>query len=437
MKDKILDLVFDFFVASSDFNGIPLRRIPEELAIEYKVSIDLIKELVKEDKVSIQSSTNPHIIGFQHFLSDDQLEILEEAKNIKVETVEFGGISYEREDTEYPICIYPSRYYLKSKRDLSKFGNSIYTKELALGEPSLSPLFFEIEVLERYANDPRFEFKFENYSGSIYCKYDENDQPIAREEDNIFLKSFGLGFDLEDRRVVAVYRRYLKGLTAEHQVYWNGKEAKGECKMIKEYHDNTILGVWTNSYSIFSAFLGEQSCLNELSLNIFGKPLFRKIFDDKERPREFTFFFTPTLRNYNEFIHLLDKMISENLNKEFFEDKIDLFDIINLEDGIIERRTKGTLRLFEDWFLSHYNPEQQKDLKDVFKPFKKVRKLRQKPAHRINENVYDPNFFNEQKTIMSDVYYAMRAFRKMFQQHPGASNFETPKWLDEGDVINF
>jgi len=56
MKERIENIVYDFFVASSDFNGIPLRNISQKLNIEYTESIDIIKELVKDETVSIQSS---------------------------------------------------------------------------------------------------------------------------------------------------------------------------------------------------------------------------------------------------------------------------------------------------------------------------------------------------------------------------------------------
>lgn len=80
MKDQIQTKVYNFFISSSDFNGMPLRAVSEELSIEYENSIDLIKELVLEDRISIQSSTNPHIIYFQHYAVEDQIKILEKQK---------------------------------------------------------------------------------------------------------------------------------------------------------------------------------------------------------------------------------------------------------------------------------------------------------------------------------------------------------------------
>lgn len=422
---------------SSDFNGIPLRNISKELKMDYEDSIDLIKELVVEDIISIQSSTNPHIIGFKHYPVDSQIQILEEAKKTTETVHSYGVITMVSEDTEFPICLYPSKNYLQEKRDLSTFNNAFYTKQLALGEPHLKPVFFEIEVLDRYFNDPRFDFDFEDYSGQISCKYDENEKPIVREEDDIFMKTFGLGFDENGNRLAVVYLRYLKDLTDEHQVYWRSKEKSGNCKMLEEYHQNTIQGDWTFSYSIFSGFLGEQKCINDLTELVFSKPIFKKTFEKDNRPKEFTFFFTPTLKNYNDFILLLDKMISENINKDFFDGKVELFQFIKLEDGIVERQSKGTLQLFEEWLNSVFNVKGNGAVSELFKPLKKVRRERQNPAHKINENQYDKQFIEKQKEVMNEVYSVFRNLRNIFHQHPKARNFEIPDWLENGKIKTF
>jgi hypothetical protein len=437
LKNQIENIVYEFFVNSSDFNGIPLRQVSEDLKIEYEYSIDIIKTLVSDDKITIQSSTNPHIIYSRVYPIDIQLKILEDSKSWEVTVEKIGEISIFSENTEFPICLYPTTGLLKSKRDLTEFGNAVYTKELAIGQPQLKPVFFEIEVLERYANDPRFDFKFKDYSGRISCKYDENEKPFVRKEDEVFLKTFGLGFDENDKRVAVVYLRYLSDLTPEHQVYWKSREKKEDCKMLEEYHQNTIQGNWTSSYSIFSGLIGELSCLNEISEIIFSKPLFRKNFDAENRPREFTFFFTPTLKNYNDFVHLLDKMLSENINKDFFEGKIEFFDIVEIEEGLVERKPKGTIRLLEEWLTGIFKTEKENELKEIFKPFKKVRRERQNPAHKIIENEYNDKFTELQKKLVSDAYDSIKGLRFIFQQHPKAKDFEVPEWLKNGNIKTF
>ena len=207
--------------------------------------------------------------------------------------------------------------------------------------------------------------------------------------------------------------------------------------MLNEYYENTIKGNWVTSHSIFSAFIGEQKCLNDLSKHIFGVNLFNRTFENENRPKEFTFFFTPTLKNYNEFVLLLDKLISENINKDFFNGKIDLYEHIQLGDNLIERKPKGTLSLLQEWILLKYNHPKDEIIKDLFKPLKKVRSDRQSPAHKISEDTFDKKFIDRQKVLINDVYSSLRALRTIFQQHPKARGFEIPDWLDNGDIKTY
>ncbi|HIP32484.1 MAG TPA: hypothetical protein EYG86_06970, partial [Crocinitomicaceae bacterium] len=108
MKKQIENKVYDFFMNSSDFNGMPLRQVSEKLKIEYENSIDIIKTLVYDDRITIQSSTNPHIIYSRLYPIDIQLKILEDAKSWKVTVTKIGEISFASESTEFPICLYPT-----------------------------------------------------------------------------------------------------------------------------------------------------------------------------------------------------------------------------------------------------------------------------------------------------------------------------------------
>lgn len=239
----------------------------------------------------------------------------------------------------------------------------------------------------------------------------------------------------DGNRLAVVFLRYLKNLTGEHQIFWKSKEKDGSCKILKEYYENTIEGKWTFSYSIFSAFLQELKCVNELTNLIFDIPLFNEAFEKEKRPREFTFFFTPTIKNFHDFIHLLDKLISDNINKSFFKNKIQLFELKE-ENGYHVKENKGTLRLLEEWLSTQFNIEGEGSISDVIKPFKVIRKERQLPAHKINENVYDIKLIERQKEIITDAYNSMRQLRNIFNLHPKAKNYKIPNWLENGNIIN-
>ncbi|WP_233900480.1 hypothetical protein [Tenacibaculum piscium] len=436
-KEKILSQVCDFFITSNDFNGIPITTLSKNTEIEYSETIDILKELTKEGLVSNQKTINPHIIALGHFEESYQLSVLEDAKNNKTEKIQsFGNINITFDS--HLICVYPSEKHLKETRDTSSFSQKPYSKRLALGEPQLKAAFFEIEVLDNYFKDPRYSFDFEDYSGQICCDYDENQQPLLpKEEDQIFLKTFGLGVNENKERVAVVYLSYLSNLTSEHQLYWKSKEIDSGCKILKEYYTNTIEGNWTTSYSIFSAFIEEHRLINEVSNTFSTESLFNKTFENEKRPKEFTFFFMPTLENYHKFISLLDKMLSDNINRKFFDGKIELYELEELSSGQVERKNKGTLRLLEEWIRENYNHPENKLFIDIFKPIKKVRKERQSPAHKISDNHYDKKLNKKQIELLVEVYKSLKLLRMIFEQHPESNKIEIPEWLIEGNIKIF
>ena len=207
--------------------------------------------------------------------------------------------------------------------------------------------------------------------------------------------------------------------------------------MLKEYYTNTIEGNWTTSYSIFSAFIEEHRLINEISNTFSTESLFNKTFENEKRPKEFTFFFMPTLENYHKFISLLDKMLSDNINRKFFDGKIELYELEELSSGQVERKNKGTLRLLEEWIRENYNHPENQLFIDIFKPIKKVRKERQSPAHKISDNHYDKKLNKKQIELLVEVYKSLKLLRMIFEQHPESNKIEIPEWLIEGNIKIF
>ena len=436
-SQQILDRIFSFFTQSHDFNGILLTRLAGEIGIDYLDLIETVKQLVTNDEVSIQSNTNPHIVSSGHYDIDTQLKVLDDAKQNVTTILSKISDTIMISSDSHAVCLYPSPKYLVEHRDVSEFSNRPFESQLALGQAQLKALFFEIDVLDRYYRDPRFRFQFEDYSGEISYHVDENELPSVEEKDQVFLKTFGIGQDENGDRVAVVYLRYLKNLTPDHQNYWKSKECRRSAQMLKEYHENTM-GMWSTSYSVFSAFLGEQKALNDLSTAISGAPLFKKTYDGEAQPKEFTFFFIPTSKNYQDFILLLDKMLSDNLNKDFFSVQgVELFEMKDIGNNMVERKEKGTLRLFEEWLLSSYNNVEEQLLKDLFKPLKNIRKERQTPAHKITDNVYDKSYTQKQLDTVQEAYFTLKYLRIIFQRHPKTRRVEIPIWLNEGDIKAF
>lgn len=415
LMDDISNKVRIHYLRSSEFNGISFQSLREHFKIEENELKKILIELLKHNQITFTFSSifiNPYIKAFKDLSIDKQLELLES-------------------ESIHDTCIYPSTTSLEKFINVDDLRDTPYTKRLSMGEPQFEPVYFELSVLENFFNDPRFSVQNDDYSGSIYVK-SEYDEEIS-EKDKINLETFGLAYNESLERVTIVYLRYLNKLSAEQQQFWKRYEYKGTCNQNRDYLRNT-LGYWSENVSIFLAFIEELHHINEMT-QIIGKPkLFRHDFKEN-RPKEFSIFLRPTLKNYNSFILSLDKLLSENLNKEFFKGEITLDLDIEREDGKIEVRNKGTIALLEEWITKNFTTSDSDPLLKMFTTFKKVRKERQKPAHAIQEDVFDKKYFKMQDEIIINAYSAVRTLRLMLANHPKLKEYKVPTWLFEGKVI--
>jgi len=247
------------------------------------------------------------------------------------------------------------------------------------------------------------------------------------------LETFGFCHDEDMNRAVAVYVRYLADLSPEHQQMWKAKELEGDYTLHPDYYRNTIIGDWGERISVFDAFIEELQIINKMAQAMGREPLFRDDFAE-ERPREFGFLVRPTLKEFNDFVHLLDKMISENINTDFFQNEVPYEDEVVRRDGKVEVRPRGTLTILHRWIQKHYRTDDWEPINEMIETFKEVRKKRQKPAHAIDQNVFDQDYFHKQRALMIRAYEAVRTLRLLFANHPQAGEVEVHKVLQEGRI---
>jgi phenylalanyl-tRNA synthetase alpha subunit len=138
-----------------------------------------------------------------------------------------------------------------------------------------------------------------------------------------------------------------------------------------------------------------------------------------------------TSKAYYEFVHLLDKLLSENINRDFFRGDVEHEEEINRKDGKIQVVQKGTIRLLEKWIKRYFSSIESQIVDDAFTKIRKIRKARQHPAHSIMSDVYDPAYFDQQQELMREAYEFVHALRLIFSRHPHASDYDVPDWLQE------
>ncbi|MEA3222652.1 MAG: AAA family ATPase [Thermodesulfobacteriota bacterium] len=329
-------------------------------------------------------------------------------------------------------CAYPASKHLKEVLDPSKFSDRPFELCLALGEPQLSHKSFDLDVLEIYRNDPRDYYQYDDIHGYISIKDEFFQTDKMKVSDQILLESFGFSLDEDGNIYVAVFLRYLAKLSPEHQLIWTSKQVESEAHLHPDYFRTSIIGDWPERLSLYQSVLLEMKTANEISEIIGRKPIFKKDFSQDKRPREFGYLLRPTLKEYNEFVHLLDKMLSENINREFFGTDVSFETEEPRRDGKIVVRQKGTIKILEDWLRSKFKTDDWSEIEEMLQTFRHVRSLRQKPAHSIKENEFDQKYVHEQRELMKSLYRAVKILRVVLGLHPHASGVSVNRHLQEG-----
>jgi len=327
-------------------------------------------------------------------------------------------------------CLYSLPKHLETVVDRQQYQGRPYTLAIALGEPQLVHRAFDLSVLEVYRNDPRYSYSADGIHGSISIR-DEADVAAPHQ---VFLR-FGFAFDEPLNKYVAVFFWDLHELSPEHQQLWKMREVEVETHLHPDYFRTAIIGDFPERVSVYQAFVEELQVINKMSAAMGRPPLFREDYDGKEPPRGFAPLLRPTLREFNDFVLTLDKMMSDNLNKSFFQGEVEDFERRSHDDGSVERIPKGTIRILEEWLGKRFRPKDDPNvMADLITGFRDVRRLRQKPAHKVSEDEFDQAYIHQQRDVMNKAYVSVRTLRLAFANHRDAKKVEVPEWLFKGQI---
>ena len=413
----LLKRITDFYLSSRDFNGIPLSTLATS-EDRGRLSIALAA-LVRDELVSIvfgDRHPNPHIRALpDHHSPDSQVQLLET-------------------DAWRHACAYPLPKHLATVIQKLDYAGRPYALALALGEPQLVHHAFDLTVLEPYRNDPRYSFTTDDIYGSISVHEAETAGSGLPPHDEVLMQSFGFAYDNELNKYVAAFTWDLFKLTPEHQQDWKRKEVSLETTLHPDYFLSQVLGEWPKKVSIYQAFIEELQVINRMAAAMGRPPLFREDFSEHDRPREFFSLLRPTAREFDTFCHLLDKLLSDNLSKDFFLDDVRTEHEAARSGGKVLIQPKGTIALLEEWVRARFRAVDTGPLDELFVALREVRRLRQKPAHAVNSNAFDQQYLRRQRELMVQAYTALRTLRLILANHPLAKGVEIPQHLFAGDI---
>lgn len=419
LTDGLKDVVTEFFIKSHDFNGLHLYKLSSLIDLpedQIKATVEELVRLNEIDLVFESVSQNPHIKRIADLTPEKQIE--------KLSNEPLRG-----------ICAYPKARLVGQKIDLSKYNDRLFTKRLWQVEPQLTPIYFDLSVLERYFRDARYAFDFNDLQGSISVHGKHYDSPTIAKKDQVFLHTFGIGYNDSKNRVVLVYLRYLSNLSSEHQKYWQTYICQKTCTSNSDYHRVSIYGALPEHISVYVAFLREQVEINKICELMERPTLFLRTYKEK-RPKGFHAMLNPTKKNFHDFVHLMDKLISDNICHKFFGEDIAFENIKEHDDGTIERQKISTLQLLENWLSRFFKvPCEPNAAKECLSSFRELRKLRQAPAHKIEDDEYDMEYTKQQDELVGKIYHSLMWLRLVFSKHPKAHSYRPPEWLREKRIV--
>ena len=301
----------------------------------------------------------------------------------------------------------------------------------------LKPVYFDIQVLERYFEDPKYLIFYSDYRGSIVIDDQYSDENEERVE---YLKDFGLAYkkdDFHDRAVVTFAGDLVK-LPSKMQSHFYSYylENQNDYFPNEGFVKNLIMGEWVEDISIYQALTMEIHYINEMCLAIGIPKMFLKEFSSdtllqNEKPSDFHVLLMPTEKKYYDFVITLEKMITGNLNINTFLTSACLIKPVEREDE--EGNIKGSLTLLAEWFTQNTRLANIDD--DIKLPLRELIKERQTPAHKIIENKYDKSYWKKQNDFMQKVYVAVRNIRLLMANHPMCKNVMIPDYLYDGKHI--
>jgi hypothetical protein len=414
-ETNVLERVTDHYLNSGDFNGILLRSL---LGDQGPSALEIVKELVQKQLIEVvwEHWDFPHI---------KRLPVCDPSKQL--EAFNTGS------PTE--ICVYPTRKLMKRTLRSNYDRNRPFTRLLALGHPQLEPMFFDLSVLDRYQSDPRYSLEFGGLDGSVCITNEHFRSKSMAAAEKISLQSFGLGIDGRGRRIAVAFLRYLSSLSPRHQQHWESHRLTGKCKVESNYFRRSIFGEWTPGVSVYQALIEEFVHINKLCELIGLPPLFKRDFST-ERPKGFGLLTRPTRDSYLEFAHTLDKIVSENLNLNFFKAAgLQLNEEIKRRDGRVHTVSKGTIRLLEEWLTSRIRFEVAGSARTLVAPFKTIHRMRHPRAHSIMKDDYSLEYQRKTEVLVSEVYTSISNIRFLLQSHPKAKEYQFPTHLDPKNIL--
>ena len=286
-KKELLQRVTNYYINSGDFNGLPDYEIPSS-------EIEDLVALIEDDLVRILTE-------------DDDVNIYINRCNCFAEKEEQIKAVHKKSR----CTIYPTQEHLATVKIRE---NKPLTEMLAQGVEQFHIMYFAVDVLELYINNPQYAIWDCGYRGNI-CIRDWDDEQ-ADELHSEYIHDFGIAYPVDEPRdrdrAVAVFLRDLAKLNYAAQCKWRGFLLRNQKEFRVNYGfiKNLLYADWVTEYWIFDALLDEIKLINAMCNSIGIPQLFRKEYSrENQELIGYRIILIPSLKNYYEFVSALEKIV--------------------------------------------------------------------------------------------------------------------------------
>lgn len=413
--DNFLKMITDHYLESRDFNGYPFD------SLFLSDNKETIIPLIESGDLEINYGSphlNFHIKALPLTTIEDQVQWIE--NNLNNEEICLG-------------CLYPSEKHLKKVVSNRQSANKPFSRRLFLGEPQLTPVYLDPEVMSQYVYNPQYRVTTDNISGSLFYK---DNSAIERP----YLPHFGYGVKMTNsiyERCLVVYLYDLHKLPGEEQQIWKRYLLKGEhgFSIHPEYYARSM-GYMPERFSIFDALIEELKVINQFTDAIYEKKLFTDVFE--ERPRHYQYMHIPSEVEYYDFVKCLSNVTLDNINSDFFSTLG--FDITRQgtdDNGDVITINKSKKALLREWIDRETTLSDPEQVEAMFSDLGDLYSERSQKSHNECSDVVDKLYYNRQREMMLKVYKSIRLIRLILANHTRAQSINVPDWLYRGDITTY
>lgn len=233
-------------------------------------------------KAVIMPYKKPHHVDYKYFTEEEKYEQF--------------IVDYDEDEDE-------AVYFTCNEKELANFfGTNPEAPHF------LTPIYFKIQVLDRYKNDSR--------------NYTITDSTIS------FLNEWSIPFNINKENIVSVWLGDLGRIPYEEQQYWKAYNIPPKGGMDQKFIDRQLRNKWTDSSRIESKVVPALNKLNAIISEKYGDVIFKVLSDaDKEIYNTFMLPTNYSMPEYQSFLMKLCKLTSESINvsliKKIMGDELD------------------------------------------------------------------------------------------------------------------